>query len=57
MGKTAIALASLCVLQHHGEVQSMLVIAPLRPMYLTWPARWPVGAVQAPQGVDRPRHA
>jgi len=38
MGKTAIALASLCVLQHHGEVKSMLVIAPLRPMYLTWPA-------------------
>jgi len=38
MGKTAIALAAFCVLQHHGRVGSMLVIAPIRPMYLTWPA-------------------
>jgi SNF2 family DNA or RNA helicase len=38
MGKTAIALAAFCVLKHHGRVDAMLVIAPIRPMYLTWPA-------------------
>lgn len=38
MGKTAITLAALCVLQHHKEVAAMLVVAPIRPMYLTWPA-------------------
>jgi SNF2 family DNA or RNA helicase len=38
MGKTAITLAAACVLQHHGLIESTLVIVPLRPMYLTWPA-------------------
>jgi SNF2 family DNA or RNA helicase len=38
MGKTAIALAACCVLKHHGAIDAMLVIVPIRPMYLTWPA-------------------
>jgi len=38
MGKTAITLAGHCVLQHHGAIQATLVIVPLRPMHLTWPA-------------------
>jgi SNF2 family DNA or RNA helicase len=38
MGKTAITLAAHCVLQHHKAIQATLVIVPLRPMYLTWPA-------------------
>lgn len=37
MGKTSIALAAHCVLQHHGKIKATLVIAPIRPMYLTWP--------------------
>ena len=37
MGKTAIALAALTVLQHHKLIDAMLVIVPIRPMYLTWP--------------------
>jgi SNF2 family DNA or RNA helicase len=38
MGKTAIALAAHCVLQHHKAIRATLVIVPLRPLYLTWPA-------------------
>ena len=38
MGKTGIALAAVTVLQHHKAIGAALVIAPLRPMYLTWPA-------------------
>jgi len=38
MGKTAIALAAHCVLQHHKAIEATLVIVPIRPMYLTWPA-------------------
>jgi SNF2 family DNA or RNA helicase len=38
MGKTAIALAAHLVLQHHKAIQATLVIVPLRPLYLTWPA-------------------
>lgn len=38
MGKTSIALAAHCVLQYHKAIQATLVIAPIRPMYLTWPA-------------------
>jgi len=38
MGKTAITLASICVLQHHKAIESALVIVPLRPLHLTWPA-------------------
>jgi len=37
MGKTSIALAAFTALQFHGAVQAMLVIAPIRPMHLTWP--------------------
>jgi len=43
MGKTSITLAAHCVLQHHGLIEATLVIAPIRPMYLTWPnevAKW-----------------
>jgi SNF2 family DNA or RNA helicase len=38
MGKTAVTLAAHCVLQFHDLIQATLVIVPLRPMYLTWPA-------------------
>ena len=38
MGKTAITLAAICVLQHHKEIEAALVVVPLRPLYLTWPA-------------------
>src|SRR6187455_1729622 len=38
MGKTAITLASICVLQHHKAIEAALVIVPLRPLHLTWPA-------------------
>ncbi len=38
MGKTAITLAAICVLQHHKEIKAALVVVPLRPLYLTWPA-------------------
>lgn len=38
MGKTSIALAAHCVLQHHKAIEATLVVAPIRPMYLTWPA-------------------
>ena len=38
MGKTAITLAAICVLQHHKVIEAALVIVPLRPLYLTWPA-------------------
>jgi len=38
MGKTGIALAAHCVLAHHGQIEATLVVAPIRPMYLTWPA-------------------
>lgn len=38
LGKTSIALAVLAVFKHHKALDAMLVIAPLRPMNLTWPA-------------------
>lgn len=38
MGKTSITLAAITVLQHHKAIKAALVIAPIRPMYLTWPA-------------------
>ena len=38
MGKTGIALAAVTVLQHHKAIKATLVIVPIRPMYLTWPA-------------------
>lgn len=37
MGKTSIAIAAHCVLQQHKMIQATLVIAPIRPMMLTWP--------------------
>ena len=37
MGKTSIALAAVCVLQAHKQIEAALVIAPIRPMTLTWP--------------------
>lgn len=37
MGKTSIALAAVTVLQHHKAIKAALVVAPIRPMYLTWP--------------------
>lgn len=38
MGKTGIALAAVTVLQYRAQINAALVIAPIRPMYLTWPA-------------------
>ena len=38
MGKTSIALAAITVCRKHKAIESALVIAPLRPMRLTWPA-------------------
>jgi hypothetical protein len=38
LGKTSIALSAFKILQSLGHVSKMLVVAPLRPAYLTWPA-------------------
>jgi SNF2 family DNA or RNA helicase len=38
LGKTAISLASFLILKEQGLAKKMLVIAPLRPMQLTWPS-------------------
>jgi SNF2 family DNA or RNA helicase len=38
MGKTSITLKAFDVLRQEGMVKRMLVIAPLRPCYLVWPA-------------------
>ena len=38
MGKTSIALAAITTLIHHKAIEAALVIAPIRPMRLTWPA-------------------
>lgn len=38
MGKTSIALAAITTLLHHKAIEAALVIAPIRPMRLTWPA-------------------
>jgi len=38
MGKTAIALAAVTVLKLREQIRSALVIAPIRPGRLTWPA-------------------
>lgn len=37
MGKTSISLAVILTLQTHAAIKAALVIAPIRPMYLTWP--------------------
>jgi len=37
LGKTAIVLSSFRVLKHHGTVNKLLVIAPLRVCSLVWP--------------------
>lgn len=37
MGKTSISLAVILTLQTHAAINAALVIAPIRPMYLTWP--------------------
>lgn len=38
LGKTAIMLAAFHLLKQQRMARRMLVVAPLRPMYLTWPA-------------------
>jgi len=38
LGKTSICLAALKVLRSAGYFRKALIIAPLRPMYSTWPA-------------------
>jgi hypothetical protein len=37
LGKTSISLGAFKVLKKAGLVKCMLVVAPLRPLYLTWP--------------------
>ena len=38
LGKTAIMLQAFNILKEEKLARRMLVVAPLRPMYLTWPA-------------------
>jgi len=38
LGKTSISLALLNFLKSSGQFKSALIIAPLRPLYITWPA-------------------
>ena len=38
LGKTSITLAAFTMMQEQGVTSAMLVIAPIRPMQLTWPA-------------------
>jgi SNF2 family DNA or RNA helicase len=38
MGKTSSTLATATILQKHGEMRAMLVIAPIRPARNVWPA-------------------
>lgn len=38
VGKTSIALQAFRLLRHEGLIDRMVVIAPLRPCYLVWPA-------------------
>jgi SNF2 family DNA or RNA helicase len=43
MGKTSVSLAVSIVLKRKGEIGPILVIAPIRPMYMVWPkeiAKW-----------------
>jgi SNF2 family DNA or RNA helicase len=38
LGKTSICLGALKVLRNHGYFKKALIVAPIRPMYSTWPA-------------------
>lgn len=38
LGKTSICLGALSVLRNHKYFKRALIVAPLRPMYSTWPA-------------------
>lgn len=38
LGKTSICLGALKVLKNHGYFKKALIVAPIRPMYSTWPA-------------------
>lgn len=38
LGKTSICLGALKILKNQGMVKRVLVVAPIRPMYSTWPA-------------------
>jgi len=38
LGKTSICLGALTVLRKHGYFKKALIVAPMRPMYSTWPA-------------------
>lgn len=38
LGKTSICLAALSILKEKGLIKRALIIAPLRPMYSTWPS-------------------
>jgi SNF2 family DNA or RNA helicase len=38
LGKTSICLAVLKILRNHGYFKKALIVAPLRPIYSTWPS-------------------
>ena len=38
LGKTSVALGAFSILKKAGHVKRMLVVAPLRPCYTTWPS-------------------
>lgn len=38
LGKTSVALGAFSILKRAGHVKRMLVVAPLRPCYTTWPS-------------------
>ena len=38
LGKTSVCLGALKVLKNHGYFKKALIVAPIRPMYSTWPA-------------------
>lgn len=38
LGKTSICLSTLTILRKHGYFKKALIVAPIRPMYSTWPA-------------------
>ena len=43
LGKTSVAMTAFCLMLERGMVDEVLVIAPLRPCYSTWPnelAKW-----------------
>lgn len=64
LGKTSICLGALSILKRDGMMKKTLIIAPIRPMYSTWPAevyKWDefndftYSIVHGPEKADRLR--